>query len=301
MSELEDVCEDLIGRISYQKENRTLTLLCGDLTNPVPVKIENTYPSKYTFNRNGEKWYLLGTNSWADKEKTKYDASSVFINLATGEVRRTPSLDFWKARIQYSPNGMLVIVDAGITASSARQILVVDLTNWDNITVIYREEIWSYKDYEVRFDDNSNVIIEYTLEFLILDDKASLVCGGRACNYEFSEYVWKEINPNVEMKKYYSSSETEVFDLGGEKTQIIVTVTHARNPALITPDAPEKWDEEKDRWNTEDPNLPKKYKKMFDSYVFLDEMDTVKIEKTVARKRNNMKIDETNFERFISE
>lgn len=302
-----DFCQDLVGRVTVQKVpgdniySNTITVACGDLANPVNVIIENTYPSNYTFNRDGDRWYLLHTCLCLDKEKWIHDTSTVFINLNTGETRKTTSLSFWRGSLQMSPNGKLAIIDAGITASSARQIMVIDLTDWGNVTIIYREEIWSYIDYDTRFDNDSNVVFEYILEFWILDDKVSLVGQGTAYNEEFCKYLWNEIHPGVEIEKYYSGSETDLLEVGGEKTFVTVKVTHARNPALITPDTPEKWNEVEDRWNHGNPDAPKKYKQVLESAVFLDEMEIIKTEKSVGvpKKRNNIKVDETNFEQFL--
>lgn len=303
-----DFCQDLVGRVTVEKvstENiytNTVTVACGDLTNPKNVIVENTYPTYYTFNRDGDRWYLLHTCLCLDKKKWIHDTSTVFINLNTGETRKTSSLSYWRGRLTMSPNGKLAIIDAGIQASSARQIMVVDLTDWDNMTIIYREEIWSYIDYNTRFDEDNNVVFEYILEFWILDDKVSLVGEGTAYNDEFCKYLWNESHPGVEIEKFYTGSETDLLEVGGEKTYVTVKVTHARNPALITPDAPEKWMEVLDRWNHGNPDAPKKYKQVLESSVFLDEMEIIKTEKNVGmpKKRNNIKVDETNFEQYLS-
>lgn len=80
-------------RITVQKVSdktiygNTITVKCGDLENPKEVVVENTYDTGYTFVRDGCTWYLLHTGDVVKREYT-----TVFINLNTGESRKTGSL-----------------------------------------------------------------------------------------------------------------------------------------------------------------------------------------------------------------
>jgi len=273
------------NRIFIQKKSNVniydnnVKFLCGDLSNPIEVVIEDTYLTNQIFTRDGETWYMLHT-------RNKF---TVCVNLDTGETRKIRSLNFWRGKIQISPNGKLAVITAGITASSWCQILVVDLYDWDNVTVIHREEI--FIDFEVRFDDDdNNVIFEYLFDFRILDDQVSLVYGDN--EEKFSKYLWEVTNVDKqieEMPKYYSASSEELLSAGGEETTIKVTLTRKRNPSLISPDRTEKWDS-------------KKNKKIYQSYITLDEMEIIKTEKQkiIKTKRNNIQVNELNFEEYLN-
>jgi hypothetical protein len=271
----------IVQKIS-DKNGNTVTVKCGDLENPFEVIIENTYGSGHKFVRDDCIWYLIHAINVENAHTT------VFVNLNTGETRKTISLNYWRGSLTMSPNGKLAIIKGGIIASSAVQILVYDLTDWDNVNIIYREEIWTFIEYNVRFDKDSNVVFEYTFEFWSLDDKVSLVGQETAIDDEFCKYLWNENNSGIEMKKYYSGSSDDLMKAGGEKIWITVTVTHARNPTLITPDAPEKW-------------KIAESKKVYESEVFLDEMEIIKTEKHLGtpKKRNNFQVTTANFEQFL--
>jgi hypothetical protein len=95
-----------------------ITVLCG-LNKDIEVNIDYIdYLSTFTFERDGDVWYLLHTwtKTWGDGS----NSSSVFINLRTGEHHSTPTFNMWRGYLSISKNGKLVLIEAGIMASSAR-------------------------------------------------------------------------------------------------------------------------------------------------------------------------------------
>jgi len=292
----------LEGRVDFEEPEEsplgkkyTTTVKCGDLANPIIVTIENTsYLPDYLFDRDGCKWAFCHSALCLDKEKWLWDTSTTFINIETGENHKTPSLSFWRGSILPSADGKLVIIDAGICASSARKVYVVDLTDWKNVTIIHYEELWTNHEYSVTFNDDNDVVFEYIYEFVSIDDHVHLLEGGSVHDSEFVKYM----NDQTGSSEKYSIGEEDIISASGTKTIITVKVTRRRNPDKITKiPFEEKAAEPKIRWEE-----PKKYKPFYESCIWLDEMDIISCEKILGllKKRNNKEVTTENFEQFLN-
>lgn len=166
---------------SYQ----VLTVMCGE-NKDIRVDINYlNYLSTLTFERddgNGvDVWYLVHT--WT---KTWYEGSksgSVFVNLRTGERHDTCLLSWWRGYLSISKDGKLILLNAGITASSARQTNVIDISDWDNIHLIHYSEDWNYenKNVIVSIEENGNdVVFKYyftddQFKYYYLGDKTTAI------------------------------------------------------------------------------------------------------------------------------
>lgn len=136
-----------------------LTVFCGE-NKDIEVTVDYLYYlSTLVFERNNDLWYLVHTwtRTWREGSKS----SSVFINLRTGENHETSSFSLWRGHLSISKDGNLILIDAGITASSARQINVIDITHLPEIELLHYEENW-ISDYCVKFAENrQDVVFEY--------------------------------------------------------------------------------------------------------------------------------------------
>jgi len=158
---------------SYQR----LTVLCGE-NKDIEVNIDYlNYLSTTTFDRDGCIWYLVHTwtKTWGENSKS----SSVFINLNTGEHHMTPTLSMWRGYLSISKDGKLVIIDAGITASSSRQINVIDISDLNNIQLIHYEEEGYFNGIDAQFggEDGNCVLLTYfytkkQFKYYYLNDKS---------------------------------------------------------------------------------------------------------------------------------
>jgi len=281
--------------LRFSQENKTLTIKCGDLVKPILVTIEDIgCNTNHTFQRDGDCWAWFTTMKPIDV--SKYECRGVFVNLKTGEKRVTnTTLTDFRSTTKFSPNGKLAIIDAGISASSARKVMVIDLTDWDNVKPIYHEEIWDCVDYNVEFDADSNAVFSYVFKLWAFGDKVSLSQNDSVYDEEFLEYFNSVVYPDsAKPASHYIDRET-LLSNGAECTAITHTITRKYNLVLVTPDSNNKWSiEHGDRWS----GANKRYLGLL---ILVNEMDLVSETsvKGVSKTRNNVQIDETNFRNYI--
>jgi len=274
-------------------DDKTLTIKCKDRI----VTFEGvSYVSDYTFERDGGIWYMVDSSTLLDKEGWVYDSYTIFIDLDTGETHKVPCLSFWRGKLEMSPNGKFAAINAGICASGATKIYIVDLTDWENVTIIHYEEIWSFIDYTISFNDNSDSVFTYTFDFAILDNHVSLIEQDTISDKDMIKAIHDENKD--EIKEYCSSDVDEIYEMGGIKQTIITKVTRRRNPDKITsrPFDEKAAEPTENRWAE-----PKKYKQFYESCIWLDEMDIVETKHDVVRPkvRNNIEVTTSNFERYL--
>jgi hypothetical protein len=82
------------------------------------------------------------------------------LNLKKNPDKKMEHAPSFRAHHTHSPDGKLLLIDAGIIASSARQLVVVNVENEPN--VVYREEIWydPPSEYECSFNDMSQFVVK---------------------------------------------------------------------------------------------------------------------------------------------
>ena len=135
-----------------------LTVICD---NGTKVQVDYLdYLSFTTFKRqDGNMWYLCHTwtKTWGEGSRS----GSTFINLSTGERYDVNSLSFWRGTLQISPDGNMILIDAGIMASSARKILVYDISCLPKMETIHYEEFWYGIQYSVSFNENNEYVCTY--------------------------------------------------------------------------------------------------------------------------------------------
>jgi hypothetical protein len=275
-------------------DEKTLTIKCNNRV----VVVENvTYVPNYTFERDGGIWYMIHNSTLLDKELWIHDSYTTFINLDTGETHKVPYLSFWRGQIEISPNGKFAAIDAGICGSSARKIYIVDLTDWENVTITHYEEIWTFIDYTVSFNDNSDSVFTYTFYFAVLDNHVSLMEEDSITDKDMITAIHAE--NGYALTKYHRCDVDELYAIGGIKKTITTQVTRRRNPEKITSKPfDEKAAEPKEsRWVE-----PKKYKQFYESCIWLDEMDIIDTTHAVGRPkvRNNIEVTTDNFEQYLN-
>lgn len=156
--------DNLKGKLSVD-DNFTLTIQCEDNTSANVANFWQLHPHEL-IERDDGNWLLCHTwtRGWTADDHT----NSVFVNLKNGQMHIGPSLFLWRAHLTFGCNGKLLLIDAGIQASSARQILLVDVSDLNALNVVYREEIWfdPPSDYECRFDEQSqSLVMKYRYVF----------------------------------------------------------------------------------------------------------------------------------------
>lgn len=146
--------EDLVMQHpdSYQR----LIVKCGD-NKDIIVQVDFLYYlSEFTFNRDGDIWYL--THTWTRTWGDGAESTSVFINLRTGERHDTILLSWWRGELCFSEDGKSIAITAGIMASSSVQINIIDISNLDDLKLIYYEEHCGEGYVNVSFDVNDIVV-----------------------------------------------------------------------------------------------------------------------------------------------
>lgn len=148
---------ELKNRLSTNDE-KTLLVRCDKNI----VTVENFYYQSGTIFKRPDNcmWFICHT--WTGDTNT---SNTIFINLSTGQKCVTKSLMLWRGKLTFSPDGNYLLIDAGIMASSARQIFLIDITDLNNINVIYREEIWNeIRDYECWFNNMHDLVTKYVYD-----------------------------------------------------------------------------------------------------------------------------------------
>lgn len=189
-------------------------------------------------NRPDGNWLICftWTRNWGPDARSR----TVFINLATGEVCTGPSLLLFRARISFSPNWELIHIDAGIEASSARVIYVIDARDLCNLNVIFREEVWFDPpiEYECSFDSDSGFVTRYSFDFFEYGGK--IICG--------EENIEQIKDMLVAEEKYVSVrdiDDREMWKSGVLLLTKTATVTRRLDPSKISPASAEKWGEKR--------------------------------------------------------
>ena len=214
-----------------------LTVLCGDLQAPIIVEVDYlNYLSYTTFKRqDGCLWYMCHTwtRTWGQGAKS----GTTFINLETGERHDIPTLSYWRGNLQISPDGNLILIEAGITATSARQLLVVDISNLPLVDVIHHEK-YGYGSTEIsdyKFNEKSEFECTYSFYFEVFKNKIKFLHyfgENDKSNKEFLEYV-KSNCTDSEKKTLLENSDyiggMESFEDGSYVRADCVT-TRKRNP-----------------------------------------------------------------------
>lgn len=154
-------------KINYNVKNFSrLTVLCD---NGMKVKVDYLYYLSFTtFKREDGLWYLCHTwtRTWGDGSRS----GSTFINLYTGERHDVESLSFWRGTLRISPDGNMILIDAGIMASSARKIIMYDISALPRVETIHYEEFWENVDYSISFNENN----EFECAYFYIDDDEDL-------------------------------------------------------------------------------------------------------------------------------
>lgn len=128
------------------------------------------------------------TRTWGEGSSS----GTTFINLSTGERHDVPTMSLWRGNIQISPDGNMVLIEAGIMASSARQLLVLDISKLPTVDVIHKEE-YGWGDIEIsdyRFTEDSEFVCTYSYCFQVYKDKIRF------------QYYFGDGNSEMELKKY---------------------------------------------------------------------------------------------------
>ena len=211
----ENVPDILKGRMSTNEYK--LTVKINESKSVVVDEFYEYYDVFKRKNVENMEWELwLYCQSW--KRKRGVPAQSVFVNLETGETHYPcESLNFWRGCLKFSPNGHLALVTARIQGSSAKKILVIDLTDWNNVTVIHQE---LNCEAEVSFNNDNQVVFKH--ELMTLRDKGT---------------VYNVTDPEVIINMYDEELDVTLKTL----TTIIV---RERDETKITSDMRKKWGDE---------------------------------------------------------
>ena len=170
--------ENLTKVPQYDVFNYTrLTVLCGDLGSPIVVDVNYlNYLSYTTFKRqDGHLWYMCHTwtRTWGEGSMS----GTTFINLSTGQRHDVPTLSYWRGNLQISPDGNLILIEAGITATSDRQLFVLDISHLPSIDVIHHEH-YGYGSTELcdyKFNEKSEFECTYLFFFQLFKDKMKFI------------------------------------------------------------------------------------------------------------------------------
>lgn len=228
--------ENLTGSAAYDVSNYTqLTVLCGDLSNPIVVHVKYlNYLSYTTFKRqDGCIWYMCHT--WTRTWGQGALSGTTFINLETGDRHDVPSLSFWRGNLQVSPDGNLILIEAGIMASSDRQLLILDITNLPAVDVIHKE-YFGYGGTELsdwKFNEKSEFECTYLYFFQVFKDKIKFVHyfgSDDKSDAEFTKYVYENCPEHQKTKNekdfcIYNMKDYE----GGLSVMVEATVKRKRN------------------------------------------------------------------------
>jgi hypothetical protein len=275
----------------FWKDDTTLLITCDNL---VTIEIENTLKGRAIvyFRRDGDRWLMVGAS---DKDNSKH----ICINTATGEMYKIPYILGFRSTITFSPDKRLALVISRICASNADKVWIVDMTDWNNVTIIHNEEMWDHYDWDVKFDEDGNVVFTYNFTFWSLDDIVICLDGnlssphGEEDGYsKMREKIWGLMERKSPVDENYSISLEDLISVGGEVFFLTSSVTRRRDPTKITPDDPKKWKE------IEISN-ESSYKKFWKSYIKVDEMEIVANSSNNKYKRKNIVVDSSNFEKYL--
>jgi hypothetical protein len=225
--------EQLKGKLILNTEERKLYVMCSEKQ----VTVDDYY-TQYggVIQRSDGNWYMCQTLNEERRIPT-----NVFVNLTTGEMCKTPTfgLILWRAHITYSPDYNFILLDAGIMASSARQIILIDIRDLNNYNILHREEIWydPPTSYECSFNSKSEFVMKYTHD--IYRYKNIIEYEGDDDGKLIKEAMVKD--------KLYDSvndiDDKRMWKAGVQYHTCEVTVTRVPDSLKTTPYSQKKWDD----------------------------------------------------------
>ena len=243
MTEVISQHEELKGRL-FKDDNYNLIIRCDEKD----VIVENIHGNCHSLlKRTDGYWFLCytWTRTWlTDSQMGKADpnakSGSVFVNLKTGEMHPVHSFLLFRSSLTYSPDNNFLLIQGGICASSASEILLVDLRDLSNVNVIFREEIWEFPcNYQFSFNEKSDLVAKYSYDFFEYK-------GKRVCGENFLDEIQKMINPSNPFNPSNPNflSDREMWRAGVTFNEVSVTVVRRINPAKVTPPSDSKWKEQ---------------------------------------------------------
>ena len=192
------------------------------------------------------------------KENTQH------INLSSGELIIAPKLNLWRSKMCYSPNGTplsvplhssnrrahnyafsdvltrplalgnLLLIDAGIMASSAVQLFVVDISDLNNYNVIYREEIWdTYLDYDCYFNSESEFVMKYSFDVFEYE--------GTIVNEDNIDQIKQLLVDEGKFESIDCIGDREMWKSGVSFSTKSSSVIRKYDESKVTPSTKEKW------------------------------------------------------------
>lgn len=217
------------------KDNDVLVVHCSERD----VIIDNYYGHHPTLlNRQDGCWFLCyGTSRQSNNHSALSNNHSVFVNVVTGDTCTAPNLLFWRSSLLFSPNGNYVCIDAGISASSARQVFLIDMTDLVTPNVIYREEIWDVPtQYECSFNVDSDFVMKYESD--MFEYRGTVIYG----ECELDKIKQMLVNEG----KYPSINfvgDREMWKCGVKYGTFSEAVVMRCDPTKLTPPSDTKWKE----------------------------------------------------------
>ena len=251
MTEVISQHEELKGRL-FKDDNYNLTIRCDEKD----VIVENIHGDCHSIlKRTDGCWFLCytWTRTWlTDSPMGKADpnakSASVFVNLKTGEMHSAHPFILFRSHFTFSPDNNFLLIQGGICASSASEIILVDLRNLSNVNVIFREEIWEFPcNYQFSFNENSDLVAKYSYDFF--EYKGKRACGEYNIQTQSEDRSHRDYNLD-EIKKMINPSypnlisEREMWRAGVTFNEVTVTVVRRINPSKVTPPSDHKWKEQ---------------------------------------------------------
>lgn len=210
-----DICER-VSRLTAEK----IRISCDDKD----IDVDNVWSFSMLPNRDDGKWIVVYLG----------DGTTQYVNLSSGETIVAENRRFFHSRSQISPNGNLILLDSGIEASSARELIVVDMSELRNFNVIYRDEIWEPQlSYKCFFNSESQLVMEYSFDVFEYHDK--VVCEDKII--EIKQML-------VDEGKYEDVDiidDRELWKSGVALSTKNATVIREFDKTRVTPSSEEKW------------------------------------------------------------
>lgn len=213
------------SKITPQTSFQRLNILCA---NNVSVVIDyashldnNSFFIKELENGSKVPFYLCHywTRTWFEGSKN----GSYFINLLNGDKYESISMSRWRGRLFISPDGNSLLIDEGITASSARLLTVYDIYDLNKIVEVYSEEFLFNPDFgDIHFNEKNEYVCSYIWDLWVYKNKISFR-GAYETNEDFDKFAltdYNTINVGFNTLRYINDAE----DIGGQTIQVEKTL-----------------------------------------------------------------------------
>lgn len=183
-------------------------------------------------------------------------------------------MSLWRGNLQISPDGNMILIEAGIMASSDRQLIVLDISKLPAVDVIHKE-YYGFGGTELSnhtFTENSEFVCTYSYFFEVYKEKIRCMhYFDETTEKEFKQYVLDNCleseRSKLTSKNDYIYRRITEFE-GGFNVCVDCTVTRKRNEN-ITP---------MNNWGKDDTNFQTaSIENNFFAYILFDDMITTSV------------------------